>query len=630
MWRPLSSLEWPRSARPTYAPVGSAVSPEHDRSALSPDFTDFPPRDAASISPPRETAAAPAIDRVIEAANNAALERRLTAARLAAAVVLVSAMAVGSDPYHSPAATLLMAAYVAYSAAVFALEWRFALPYGRMPVLFHAIDFSWATAATALSGGTSSHTFLLFVLVIAAAAYRWSLRGSLVTAGGVLIVAIGEAAAAAYGLVTWPFEMDTLVLLPLTVVIFAVLFGLLAQRLHALGAQSIALGQILSRIGQVPNTSAAVYVSLQQILRLFAAREAVLVGHEIDRDRTLMWHARSPRHARLAGTRRELSRDERDRLFFAPGSAARTFEIALACSAGPVSSRLEENTGAVIAESVDAEMDLPHLPRWQRLSIVLAEVPGCWRARLFVIDAARPGDIVLRLALLDRLVQQLTPAFASLYFMRRLRSRAEARERARLGRELHDGVVQTLAVFEMRIEAAARRVKQVDPALAIELGYTRELLRHDMLNLRELIQRVRPIDVDARRLPGELTDVVNRFSRMTGITARLVWTPKVSDLTPRQCEEVVRIVQEALTNARRHSRARNVTVHVRADASNWELAIEDDGVGFGFNGRRTQYELQQRNEGPRVLRERAESLGGSLEIESSGHGSRLEVVFPRA
>jgi signal transduction histidine kinase len=181
----------------------------------------------------------------------------------------------------------------------------------------------------------------------------------------------------------------------------------------------------------------------------------------------------------------------------------------------------------------------------------------------------------------------------------------------------------------MRIEMGVRRLEAVDPTLWAELRETRDLVRRDMMNLRELMEQVRPVDVDRDRLPGELADLVDRFSRMSGIHARLVWAARSTDLTPRQCPEILRIVQEALANVRRHSRASHVTIRISSDVSDWEMTIEDDGCGFVFAGRRTHDRLREASEGPRMIRERVESLGGSLEIESSQRGSRLEIRLPR-
>jgi signal transduction histidine kinase len=226
-------------------------------------------------------------------------------------------------------------------------------------------------------------------------------------------------------------------------------------------------------------------------------------------------------------------------------------------------------------------------------------------------------------------VRQLSPALATHYLQRHLRSRAEARERERLARELHDGVTQSLAALEVQFELVRQHAEAVDTKLSSELAQARALLHEEVLGMRDLMQRIRPIDTDPRRLPQELRGLVERFTMTSGIQGRLDWAAGTLDITPRQAQELFRIVQEALVNVRRHSGASRAVVWVGSDASGWELVIEDDGRGFGFTGQLSHEELVASGKGPRVIRERVEALGGTLDLVSSAAGARLEMLFPR-
>lgn len=570
-----------------------------------------------------------ALDRLIDSAHRAAIERRIAIARIAAAVTLLIVMGVGSDAFHSDRVTILMGAYAVYAAFVLAMHVRYPLTTTTTAVAcaLHVVDLIWATLSTAQSGGASSHTFLLFLLVLMVAAYRWSLAGSLVTGLAVLLITSLEAVAATRGYFDWPFELDTFLALTSAVVVFAVIFGLLSEKLHALGAQAITLGEVLRGVSRARGMTAAIHETLAQILMLFRSR-GVVVAVEEDDGAASLWEARAGQVLPLL-SRRELSRDERASLFFALPSYGRTSELRRMARGDAATMHTLGTDGVLHRHVVDRVPPLPGIEGCRTVVFTASEVPRCWTIRLFVLDPERPSDLVLRLALLQKLVDQVTPSLASLYLLRRLRSRAEARERARIARELHDGVVQTLAVLDLRLEMARRRVGAIDAALADDLSQTRLLLRADVANLRELIDRMRPLEVDGARLPAELADVVERFSRLADIEARLVWAADGVELSPRQCEEVIRIVQEALVNVRRHSHATEVVVRVSADIAEWEVIVADNGRGFGFAGVRSHAELKQGGEGPRVIRERVEALGGSLVIQSSSSGARLSMVFPR-
>jgi len=163
-----------------------------------------------------------------------------------------------------------------------------------------------------------------------------------------------------------------------------------------------------------------------------------------------------------------------------------------------------------------------------------------------------------------------------------------------------------------------------------ELGRIQSLLREEVLKLRELMQQMKAIDVDAQRLVSALRDTVERFERETGINARFVTDLERPDMPQRVCREILRIVQEGLVNVRKHSEARHVLVRLVSNGEKWSLTVEDDGKGFPFAGRYNQQQMEQAGKGPVIIKERVGLIAGELTIESSpGQGSRVEVSVPR-
>jgi signal transduction histidine kinase len=232
----------------------------------------------------------------------------------------------------------------------------------------------------------------------------------------------------------------------------------------------------------------------------------------------------------------------------------------------------------------------------------------------------------------QKLCTQIGPAIYTVYLLRRLRSRAGAVERARVARELHDGAIQALIAVEMEVDVLKREAsRSSDPAaLAPRLERIQELLREQVFDLRTLMQQMRPLDISPRQLLDHLAETVDRFRRNTGISAEFVSGLDEVELSPRVCRELVRIAQEALANIRKHSGARRVLVRFGAQDGKWTLAVEDDGRGFEFAGRKSLAELDACRKGPQVIKERVRTLGGDLEIESlPGQGTRLEITFPQ-
>jgi len=253
-----------------------------------------------------------------------------------------------------------------------------------------------------------------------------------------------------------------------------------------------------------------------------------------------------------------------------------------------------------------------------------------WWGRIFLLNAELAGNTEEELRFLQEIVRQVGPAVYNVYLLRRLRQKAGAIERARFARELHDGAVQSLIAVEMQVDVLRRQAVVKPAVIPDELGRIQGLLREEVLKLRELMQQMKSLDVDSKRLVPFLSDVVERFQRETGILARFHSEVGLLDMPQQVCREVAHIVQEALVNVRKHSQAERVVVKLAADRGRWKLTIEDDGRGFAFTGTLTDAELETVGRGPIVIRERVHLIDGALTIESTpGRGARLEISIPQ-
>lgn len=207
-------------------------------------------------------------------------------------------------------------------------------------------------------------------------------------------------------------------------------------------------------------------------------------------------------------------------------------------------------------------------------------------------------------------------------------SQATAMDRALVARELHDGAIQSLIGVEVQVDVLRRQVPEASP-LAEELARIQDLLRQEVVSLRELMQQMRPLDIGSERLLDFLAESVARFRRETGIAASFATDLHEVLLPPRVCQELARITQEGLVNVRKHSGAGNVVVRFGREGDSFQLVIDDDGHGFDFEGRLGQAELDAARKGPVIIKERVRSIGGELTVESTkGRGARLTIVLP--
>jgi signal transduction histidine kinase len=242
---------------------------------------------------------------------------------------------------------------------------------------------------------------------------------------------------------------------------------------------------------------------------------------------------------------------------------------------------------------------------------------------LFLTDPDVGGsETVLRF--LQEFFTKITPAIHNAYLVERLHSQVSREERAHLARELHDGAVQILSVAMIEMDTLI-----LDPSsFKAKLIRIQSHLCDAMNGLRDLSQRMRSPEVEGKQLRRVLAALVDNFSRDAGISATFICSSDEVQLPARTCHEIVRIVQEALVNIRKHSRAHNVAVRLR-ESEDWLITIEDDGCGFDFSGRLHHAELDADGKGPAIIKERVRSAGGTLTIESRpGRGARLEVAFP--
>ena len=253
-----------------------------------------------------------------------------------------------------------------------------------------------------------------------------------------------------------------------------------------------------------------------------------------------------------------------------------------------------------------------------------------WEGRVVLVDPRPEGPREEALRFAERAVRELGGVVQSRFLLGRLRSRIGAMERARVARELHDGTIQSLVGVEMELDVLRRRACQRDPALAGELARIQGLVRSEVLELRDTMQRLKPIELAPHELVGFLDSTVARFGRDSGIHAVFDCAVEDVDLSARVCREVGRLAQEALQNVRKHSGAENVVVRFARAPSGWRLVVDDDGRGFPFEGTLGLAELDAVRKGPYVIKERVRALGGELTIASKpGGGARLEILLPR-
>jgi len=198
-------------------------------------------------------------------------------------------------------------------------------------------------------------------------------------------------------------------------------------------------------------------------------------------------------------------------------------------------------------------------------------------------------------------------------------------ERDRIARELHDSIAQVLGVIHLRLRSLEPEVRDVaGHGAATEIANIAEIADEAYKDVREAILGLRESVTSAGGLEGALGEYLRKYSGQTGIKATLRCDDAARRaLTPRSEVQLLRVVQEALTNVRKHAGARHAAVTLTAEDGVVTLAVMDDGSGFDPI-RLT--EAFDHGFGLASMRERVEQIGGTLEVNTApGMGTRVVV-----
>lgn len=200
---------------------------------------------------------------------------------------------------------------------------------------------------------------------------------------------------------------------------------------------------------------------------------------------------------------------------------------------------------------------------------------------------------------------------------------AIARERDRISQELHDGIAQLLGYLHLRVQAARRALVAGRLSEAtLTLHQVERLAETAYAEVREAILGLRLASVPD--MESALREYMEHFQARWNVNVQ--WAVKDAqalELSPLVELQLLRVLQEALTNVRKHAQACQVHVTLERDDGWIVMTIEDDGIGFDLE------DIRLGHFGLRLMRERCESVGGSLHIKSTpGRGTRIEARLP--
>jgi two-component system nitrate/nitrite sensor histidine kinase NarX len=198
-------------------------------------------------------------------------------------------------------------------------------------------------------------------------------------------------------------------------------------------------------------------------------------------------------------------------------------------------------------------------------------------------------------------------------------------ERAIIGNELHDSLAQSLIGMRLQVKLLGEYLARKDLGrVHYEASRLRRAVEQAHDDVRELLTNYR-LKIGEGGLARTLAELLERFRRDTGIAVFFQNECTALELSPAQEIQVFYIIQEALTNIRKHSGARNLRIMLANEGDLYTVLIEDDGLGMAEG---PEAAAVGEHAGLAIMRERTERLQGQIVIESEpGEGTRIVLMF---
>lgn len=203
---------------------------------------------------------------------------------------------------------------------------------------------------------------------------------------------------------------------------------------------------------------------------------------------------------------------------------------------------------------------------------------------------------------------------------------AQESERSRLAREVHDGPAQALANGIFQVEVVERLLDRDEMLARAELRLLRDILNRELRSVRAYLSQLRPPLLADLGLSGAISDAAQQVGNIIGVPIAVDLDDGLDELSETVQIVILRVVQEALQNVRKHAGATSVRVRVTREGPLWTVEVRDDGRGFDPDATPVS---GRRNFGLQFMRERADLIGARFEVRSRPDlGTVVRMAIP--
>jgi len=277
---------------------------------------------------------------------------------------------------------------------------------------------------------------------------------------------------------------------------------------------------------------------------------------------------------------------------------------------------IQIQTGTQNTLNGDGQLNLLAIPLLSREKVVIGT--------LLVVIKSNPQNHAHQLNLLHAFAAQVELVVENADLLTHLEYRAIIEERTRLAREIHDGLAQTLGLLKLQSLQALNYLNKPDSEkLQSTLNMVHETLSEAYQDVRAAIDGLR-ISADPQGSLVWIRPLLKEYEELSGINTHLELNAQPEEVPVEIQTQLIRIIQEALNNTRKHSLAKNVWLLSATSSGDWWLEVRDDGVGFSPEDIPTTSRY-----GLIGMRERAELIGADFQIVSQPQqGTQIRLRLP--
>jgi signal transduction histidine kinase len=554
-------------------------------------------------------------------------ERIIAGARLVLAIAAFALLTV--DPaVTSPDAiwaSRVAALYFLYAVAVIWIVDRGLMPVEYVGICSQTLDTLWFPLILLFSQGENSPFFLYYVYSLVTAGFRWGFLATLLcnTAN------VGMYAIVHFATVQAQFEFSRFWVRPTYLYVLACLIGYLGEYQKRTQRNLRALAELPGTIRLQSQFPRMLAEAMERVRQSFRSDQCVLLLE--DRDTGQVVVRKTGQRGRKGPLRSASSPvgeadfllEPRNNLGYLVNPhrwVARVFGLKDVLLFDfdlqrPAAQKFEPSRRLASLFEMESMLSVPIILRSE------------FRGRLYLVNRGRRVFSYSDLQHLNLIVSQLAPLLDNFRLLQRMQRVLVLEEKNRIARDLHDGLLQTLASLDLRFEVCRKVFRDIPQPVLEELQQFQEIVRDEYSQLRNYMKRLKTPAFAGRELQEALEHYARSFEKESGLKVSLKLPAEPIAFSRSTGREVYQIIHEALANVRKHASASEIEIRLEELDGIAQLEVSDDGCGFPEVPDRMADEAA--NGWPWSIRERIKALGGNMRVESSAtKGARLLLAIP--